>query len=99
MSASTHRNSSRKTKQPTKPQATTKKSSADRKPKSVAVENAAQEETIGDRIDALLTEKQMSQRALAKQVGISQQSVFYLIHGRSGVAPQSRHVTSIANAL
>lgn len=54
---------------------------------------------VGKRIEALLKERDMSQRELARRVGIRQQSINYLMRGRNGVAPKSRYTARIADVL
>lgn len=55
--------------------------------------------TLGTRIESVMQEKGMTQRGLARAVGIRQQSVFYLLRGTKGVAPRSRHIAKIADVL
>lgn len=55
--------------------------------------------TLGERIEYLLKQRGLSQRALAAKVGISQQTIHYLIHPRSGEPAKSRFVADIAAQL
>jgi len=61
--------------------------------------NARKTETLGDRINQTLEKRNISQRKLAAMVGISQQSINYLIKPRTGVEAESKHTAGIAEAL
>ena len=55
--------------------------------------------TISQRLQQAMDEKDMTQRALARAVGIRQQSIFYLLHATKGVVPKTRYLAKIADVL